>query len=167
MQPYQDSQLIPLVKRLADSLMRHHYKLVTNESCTGGWLAKCCTEISGSSQWFNGGLICYDNMLKQRWSGVPKTTLSQHGAVSSTTAIAMAHGVLNNSGADVAIATTGIAGPTGATNDKPVGTVFIAVAINQGKTVTKSHLFQGDRIAVRYQTVEQALQLAMKTLEQQ
>lgn len=132
----------------------------TAESCTGGWIAKALTDIAGSSQWFTEGFVTYSNGAKMRRLGVPAAVLRTHGAVSEAVARAMARGALIRSGAQVAVAVTGIAGPDGAVPGKPVGTVWMAWAVKRGRKVQVSGLlkhFQGDREAVRRKTVRAAM----------
>jgi len=131
--------------------------LVTAESCTGGWVAQSITAIAGSSAWFDRGFVTYSNAAKQEMLGVPVATLSRHGAVSEATARAMAQGAIANSRADWAIAITGIAGPGGGSPDKPVGTVCFAWAQRDGGCEAQTCCFDGDRAAVREQSVIHAL----------
>ena len=112
--------------RLGTLLSNEQLKLVTAESCTGGWVAQSLTAIAGSSAWFDRGFVTYSNEAKQEMLGVPADTLAEHGAVSQPVAVAMAEGALRNSRADWAVAITGIAGPTGGSPQKPVGTVCFA-----------------------------------------
>jgi nicotinamide-nucleotide amidase len=144
--------------RLADS----HRRLVTAESCTGGWIAKLCTDIPGSSDWFDCGLVCYSNAAKVRDLDVPAKLLETEGAVSESVVRAMAEGALARTDATVAIAVSGIAGPGGATPGKPVGTVWFALAQKATDRVEcQGHLIQfvGNRDAVRRHAVEYALNL--------
>ena len=156
-----DSSLEQLAHRVGQYLLLNNKKLCTAESCTGGWVAKCCTDIAGSSGWFERGFITYSNDSKHDLLDVSDTTLEQHGAVSEETVIEMARGALNNSKADISIATTGIAGPDGGSESKPVGTVWFGLA---SSTVTKSkvHYFSGDRDAIRRQAVMVALQFLIE-----
>jgi len=156
MQTISDLSLTQLSQDLADLFITHNLRLAAAESCTGGWLAKCCTDIEGSSQWFERGFVTYSNEAKQSLLGVKQTTLSDHGAVSQQTAEAMAQGAIANSLANISVGITGIAGPAGGSTDKPVGTVWIAWATN---TSINSHCyhFTGDRDAVRRQAVFAAL----------
>ena len=135
--------------------------VATAESCTGGWIAKSLTDIAGSSAVFGYGVISYSNGAKESMLGVKHATLEQHGAVSRQVVEEMAEGALNLSGADVAIAVSGIAGPDGGTEDKPVGTVWFAWAVRDGANAlidaTCEH-FAGDRELVRELTVAHALQ---------
>lgn len=137
-------------------------RLVTAESCTGGWLAKTITDTPGSSQWFECGYVTYSNAAKQRDLGVSEHTLATYGAVSAETAREMAAGALRRAEADVAIAITGIAGPDGGTPDKPVGTVWFAVAIPRSYGIVdvdaRVQYFKGDRDTVRRESVRFALE---------
>jgi nicotinamide-nucleotide amidase len=158
MQTPSDAQLREQAQALGDRLRAAHDHLVTAESCTGGWIAKCLTDIAGSSDWFDCGMVVYSYEAKQALLGVHPQTLEQHGAVSRETAIEMVSGALVNSGASVAVAVTGIAGPGGGSADKPVGTVWIAWKRRGGYARAEVFHFDGDREAVRRQTVDRALQ---------
>ncbi|MFN3984884.1 MAG: CinA family protein [Rhodocyclaceae bacterium] len=131
--------------------------LATAESCTGGWIAETVTATAGSSVWFDRGFVTYSNAAKQDMLGVRDATLADHGAVSEATVQEMAEGALARSRADVAVAVSGIAGPGGATPDKPVGMVCIAWAARGAPTRVITQHFTGDREAVRRQTVVRAL----------
>ncbi len=157
MQTPTDAQLREQAQALGDRLRAGHDHLVTAESCTGGWIAKCLTDIAGSSDWFDCGMVVYSYEAKQALLGVHPQTLEQHGAVSRETAIEMVSGALVNSGASVAVAVTGIAGPGGGSADKPVGTVWIAWKRRGGYAHAEAFHFDGDREAVRRQTVDRAL----------
>ena len=137
-------------------LMRHHYFLATAESCTGGMIAAACTEQSGSSAWFDRGFVTYSNAAKTEMLGVDPVLIETHGAVSEAVARAMVVGALAHSAAQVAVAVTGIAGPTGGSPEKPVGTVWFGLAV-PGHVITECCLFAGDRAAVRAATVEHGL----------
>jgi nicotinamide-nucleotide amidase len=132
--------------------------VATAESCTGGWLAKCLTDLPGSSKWFLGGWVCYSNEAKQRDLGVRSATLRAHGAVSEAVVRELARGALRRSGADHAVAISGIAGPGGAVPGKPVGTVWFAWQQRDGDSVTLRKQFDGDRHSVRKQAVAKALE---------
>jgi len=138
-------------------LRTSHHMLVTAESCTGGWIAKAVTDIPGSSDWFDCGLAAYSYEAKQALLGVRPETLERHGAVSRETVLEMVSGALVHSGASLAVAVTGIAGPGGGTADKPVGTVWLAWKRRGGYPKAECHRFDGDRDAVRRQTVDAAL----------
>ena len=152
-----DSQLQALAERVGTQLRAARQMLVTAESCTGGWIAKMVTDIAGSSDWFDCGLVAYSYEAKQALLSVNPHTLETHGAVSRETAIEMVSGALVHSGASVAVAVTGIAGPGGGTSDKPVGTVWVAWKRRGGYPQAELFQFEGDRDAVRRQTVRAAL----------
>ena len=155
-----DPELARLAVRVGRALLRSRRLAATAESCTGGWIAKTMTDIAGSSQWFVEGFVTYSNESKVRRLGVPLSTLKSRGAVSEAVARAMALGALRRSGAQVAVAVTGIAGPDGAVPGKPVGTVWLAWAAKRGVKVhvtAKRKRFTGDREAVRRKTVRTAL----------
>lgn len=139
-------------------------RLVTAESCTGGWVAQAVTSVPGSSEWFERGFITYSNAAKEEMLGVKRATLERHGAVSEETAREMALGALQQSGGTIAVAVTGVAGPTGGTAAKPVGLVCFAWA-TPGETSIESRHFAGDRESVRRQSVEHALQGVLELLE--
>ena len=149
-----------VAKKLIEQLKQRSHTVTTAESCTGGLLAAALTAVSGSSAVFEVGYITYADAAKTAVLGVPAEMLAEHGAVSAAVAEAMARGALQRSGADMALAVTGIAGPTGGSDTKPVGTVFIARADRTGGVRVNRHLFPGDRDAVRAQSVTAALQLA-------
>jgi len=141
--------------------------VATAESCTGGWLAKAITDISGASEVFHYGIVSYSNGAKESLLGVQNKTLEEHGAVSEPVVIEMAKGALRLSGADISVAVSGVAGPTGGSQEKPVGTVWFAWALrNSGKvkTETSCQQFDGDRDLVRELTVVYALQGVMDRL---
>lgn len=142
---------------LAEQLTQRGWMLATAESCTGGWIAKCCTDMAGSSAWFDRGFITYSNAAKQDMLGVRAETLAQYGAVSEAVVAEMATGALRHSQAHIAVAVSGIAGPSGGSVEKPVGTVCFAWAMRNGEVLTKTCQFAGDREAVRWQSVVFAL----------
>lgn len=146
-----------LVQELGRLLRQRNWRLVTAESCTGGWIAKCCTDLPGSSDWFDRGHVTYSNDAKQEMLGVPSGVLQEQGAVSEACARAMAAGALTHSKAQVAVAVTGIAGPGGGSADKPVGLVWIAWADTSGYTEARHFYFDGDRDQVRQAAVMTAL----------
>ena len=152
-----DAELSRLATRLGNVLRESHHRLVTAESCTGGWIAKSVTDIAGSSDWFDCGMAAYSYEAKQALLGVRPQTLEVHGAVSRETVIEMVSGALVNSGASIAVAVTGIAGPGGGSEDKPVGTVWIGWKRRGGYAKAEVFNFEGDREAVRRQTVAAAL----------
>jgi nicotinamide-nucleotide amidase len=155
-----DPELARLAVRVGRALLRGERSAATAESCTGGWIAKAMTDIAGSSQWFVEGFVTYSNQSKVRRLGVPVSVLRSQGAVSEAVARAMALGAVRRSGAQVAVAVTGIAGPDGAVPGKPVGTVWLAWAVRRGGKVHVTadlKRFTGDREAVRRKTVRAAL----------
>ena len=152
-----DAQLREQADALGERLRATRDHLVTAESCTGGWIAKTVTDIAGSSGWFDCGLAAYSYEAKQALLGVRPQTLEAHGAVSRDTVIEMVSGALVTSGAGVAVAVTGIAGPGGGSDDKPVGTVWIGWKRRGGYAKAELFHFDGDRDAVRRQTVAAAL----------
>ena len=155
-----DSALSALSRDVAERLLAARRRLVTAESCTGGWIAKLCTDIAGSSDWFDCGFVCYSNAAKVRDLGVPARLIEAEGAVSEPVVRAMAEGAIARTGANVAIAVSGIAGPGGAVAGKPVGTVWFALAHQTSDRLEcQGHLiqFDGNRDAVRRRAVEFAL----------
>ena len=155
---HDDSALFRAARGAVARCRSRGYTLVTAESCTGGWIAKCLTDIAGSSDWYRGGVVSYSNGLKTQLLGVEPHLLNTHGAVSEAVARAMAKGALEHLGGDYAVAVTGIAGPAGGTPEKPVGTVWIAWADCSDGTFVQLFQFPGDREAVRRATVLHALQ---------
>ena len=139
-------------------------RLATAESCTGGLIAGCLTEIAGSSAVVDRGYVVYDNRAKIEMLGVREATLAAEGAVSEAVAREMAEGAVARSGCALAVAVTGIAGPGGGSETKPVGLVHIAAARRGGPTLHERHLFPGDRSAIRLATVDAALRLARRAL---
>ena len=152
-----DAELQAIAVRTGARLRENRHMLVTAESCTGGWIAKVVTDVAGSSEWFDCGMAVYSYEAKQALLAVRPQTLEEHGAVSRETAIEMVSGALVHSGATVAVAVTGIAGPGGGTADKPVGTVWIAWKRRGGYPQAELFHFHGDRDAVRRRTVAEAL----------
>ncbi len=157
-----DDALYEKANQLGRALSEQGFWLCTAESCTGGWLGKVLTDVSGSSAWYERGFITYTNQAKQEMLGVSKEVLVEYGAVSESTVLAMARGALAHSRADFSVAITGIAGPGGATPRKPVGTVWFAWARNNDFIHSELHQFIGDREEVRRQAVQQAVQGVMK-----
>ena len=153
-----DDVLRRLAVDLGERLRAGRHRLVSAESCTGGWIAKTVTDIAGSSDWFDCGMVVYSYEAKQALLGVRPETLETHGAVSRETAIEMVSGALVHSGASVAVAVTGIAGPGGGSEDKPVGTVWVAWKRRGGYALAEVFHFDGDRDAIRRQTVAVAMQ---------
>ena len=152
-----------LAKKAGERLKAAGARLVTAESCTGGWVAQAVTAIAGSSGWFERGFVTYSNDAKQELLGVRKETLEAYGAVSEETAREMADGALKKSKGTIALAVTGVAGPGGGTPDKPVGMVCFAWADGK-KLRSETRRFSGDRDSVRRQSVIRALQGVLETL---
>lgn len=150
--------IIEAVQRVSARLRDKGLMLACAESCTGGLIASALTDISGSSDIFDRGFVTYSNQAKQEMLAVPLTTLNTFGAVSEETALAMAHGAINNSQAGIAVSVTGIAGPSGGTAEKPVGLVYFGLADNRENSVAYRHVFKGSRSKIREQTVLKALQ---------
>jgi len=152
-----DASLNKLAEQVAEILGKNNHKLVTAESCTGGWVAKCCTDLSGSSAWYDRGYVTYSNEAKHDSLNVSHQTLDQHGAVSQAVAEQMALGAITHSQATISVAITGIAGPNGGSEAKPVGTVWIAWAHKKHVLMCHCFSFNGDRESIRRQAVYQAL----------
>jgi nicotinamide-nucleotide amidase len=157
--------LVNNVQRLADLMRERQWMLAAAESCTGGMIAAACTDLSGSSDWFERGFVTYSNEAKIEMLGVDAQSIATHGAVSEVVARAMAFGAVRHSHARVSVAVTGIAGPTGGTPDKPVGTVWFAFMVD-GRLSSEMRRFDGDRAAVRRQTVDHALQRLVERVEE-
>ena len=153
-----------LAKDIGARLKTAGEQLVTAESCTGGWVAQIVTAVAGSSAWFERGFVTYSDSAKEELLGVRGETLARHGAVSEETAREMALGALARSKAGVAVAVTGIAGPSGGSPDKPVGTVCFAWADRRGARSETRH-FSGDRESVRRQSVVHALEGVLRALD--
>jgi nicotinamide-nucleotide amidase len=151
-------------EQLASLLLAKKYKLATAESCTGGLIAAACTDLAGSSDWFERGFVSYSNQAKTEMLGVDPQLIATHGAVSEPVARAMAQGALQHALAQVSVAVTGVAGPGGGTAAKPVGTVWFAWATPAGITSEVQH-FAGDRAAVRAATVAHALSRLVTLLQ--
>lgn len=143
--------LTTLSTTLGQVLLRHQYMLTLAESCTGGMASSAITEIAGSSAWFDCGFVTYSNEAKQKMLGVSAATIEQHGAVSEETAIEMAIGAINHSQANIAASITGIAGPSGGTATKPVGTVCFAWILQGREAITATHHFNHNRQGNRQQ----------------
>jgi len=146
-----------MTRQLAERLLRGGERVCAAESCTGGLIAKTFTDLAGSSDWFDRGFVTYSNAAKSEMLGVPPSLIEDYGAVSEPVAVAMAGGALRHSEADYAVAVTGVAGPGGGSADKPVGTVWIAVA-SADEVRAQRHHFDGDRAAVREATLRVALE---------
>jgi len=155
---------LQLVQRIAAQLLQKQQKICTAESCTGGLIAKTFTDLAGSSDWFDRGFVTYSNQTKSDMLAVPASIIDDYGAVSEAVATAMASGALRHSEADFAIAVTGVAGPGGGGDEKPVGTVWIAIASRPPSLAIKC-LFAGDREAVRQATLLRALKETLAMLD--
>ena len=153
--PFNDAQA--LTRQLADRLLANGQMMATAESCTGGMIAAACTDLAGSSAWFERGFVSYSNEAKTELLGVPAALIAEHGAVSEPVVRAMAHGALQHSHAQVSVAVTGVAGPGGGSLDKPVGSVWFGWATPAGVVTQLCH-FEGDRHQVRQASVKHALQ---------
>ena len=147
-----------LARTLGRACKRRGVDVATAESCTGGGVATAITRISGSTKWFERGFVTYTNIAKKEMLGVSQDTLARYGAVSEQVAREMAAGALKRSHADVSVAVTGIAGPTGGSRKKPVGLVWFSWGVRGGPTQARVFRFRGDRVAVRIQSVAVALQ---------
>ena len=152
-----DTVLQQLAQEVGQALQAKQRMLATAESCTGGWVAKTLTDVTGSSAWFERGFVTYTNISKVEMLGVNASVIDSHGAVSELTVREMARGALKHSQADLSLAITGIAGPGGGSEDKPVGLVWFAWAVREGELRCEEHRFAGDREAVRRQAVAMAL----------
>ena len=148
---------------MGETLLRAGWRAVTAESCTGGWVAKCLTDVPGSSRWFERGYVTYSNLAKEQSLGVATAVIETFGAVSRPAAEQMAAGALHASGADLAVAVTGIAGPDGGSLEKPVGLVWFAVASRGASALVRAEerRFSGDREAIRRAAVARALELLL------
>ena len=144
------------IGQLADLMLKNGFFLATAESCTGGMIAAACTDLAGSSAWFERGFVTYSNAAKTELLGVDAGLIAQHGAVSEPVARAMAFGAIRHSHAQVSVAVTGVAGPTGGSVDKPVGTVWFAWSVN-GSLQSEMMCFNGDRAILRQATVQHAI----------
>ena len=153
-----------LVQKLSTALVDAGCRVCAAESCTGGLIAKTCTDLAGSSDWFERGFVTYSNAAKSEMLAVPPTIIEDYGSVSEPVAAAMASGALRHSHADYAIAVTGVAGPGGGSAEKPVGSVWIAVASSE-QLISKLFQFDGDRAAVRDATLNAALELLLDMIE--
>jgi len=152
-----DSELRQLSERVGLALKARGASITTAESCTGGWIAKVITDIAGSSSWFERGFVTYSNEAKSQMIGVKPETLAAHGAVSEAVVVEMAIGALKAARSDYAISVSGIAGPDGGSDEKPVGTVWFGFASVNGQGITRRECFPGDRDAVRRQATAYAL----------
>lgn len=156
---------LELAAALGEELKQRRLFLAVAESCTGGGVMQAITEIAGSSEWFDCGFVTYSNSSKTELLNIPAAEIAQHGAVSEEIAAAMVRGALANSDADIALSTTGIAGPTGAVPGKPIGTICFGWSVN-GMTCTERLVFSGDRSQVRAQAVVHALDKLLKLVRQ-
>ena len=152
-----DDHLHQLSQRLGEQLLQRNWRIATAESCTGGGVAAAITAIPGSSAWFEYGIVSYANAAKEKLLGVSSKTLAREGAVSEAVVIEMARGALTLSGADIAVAISGVAGPSGGSAEKPVGTVWFAWVKKNGKIKTELQHIEGDRNEVQMQAVICAL----------
>jgi len=150
-----------VLNKVSDELKKKHLTLATAESCTGGLLAHLLTNISGSSEYFNRGVISYSNESKTELLDVPENLLKKYGAVSEQVAAAMAEGIRTRAGVDIGVSTTGIAGPTGGTKNKPVGLVYVGIT-TRDDVVVKRFLFSGNRLQNKKQACDAALSLLLE-----
>jgi len=153
-----------LLRRVAELLKEKRLKIATAESCTGGMLGNLLTNIPGSSEYFDRGVISYSNRAKMELLGVSEETLKTYGAVSEQTAREMAEGIRKRSNVDIGISTTGIAGPTGGTREKPVGLVYIGISTDK-ETIVRRFQFGGDRIANKEMACNAALSTLLEVLQ--
>jgi nicotinamide-nucleotide amidase len=160
-----DPVLYELAANVGKALKRRGLMLTTAESCTGGWIAEAVTMVPGSSEWFERGFVSYTYISKREMLDVGEATLERHGAVSEEVVLEMVAGALAHSHAQVAVAVSGVAGPSGGTPEKPVGTVCIAWAATNGTPRAETQLFPGDRESVRRRTVEHALKGVLALLQ--
>lgn len=158
-----DDQLVALARQVHEALRRRRLTLATAESCTGGLLGHILTEVPGSSEWYVGGIVSYSDRLKQDQLGVPADTLEHHGAVSAQTCVAMADGARTRCEASVALSVTGIAGPDGGSDAKPVGLTYVGFADESGHDVRR-HQWHGDRHANKMASAGASLQLLLEHL---
>jgi nicotinamide-nucleotide amidase len=155
--------MVKLVSELSTRLLDKGWMLATAESCTGGMIAAACTDLSGSSNWFERGFVTYSNEAKIEMLGVDPALIQAHGAVSEVVARAMAFGAVRHSRAQVSVAVTGVAGPTGGSKEKPVGTVWFGFMVD-GVLSSETKRFDGDRAAVRAATVQYAFERLLQLL---
>lgn len=152
-----EQELRDLAEQLGECLTARGLKLASAESCTGGWLAKIITDIPGSSAWFTGSVVSYSNAAKQSLLGVNADTLAEFGAVSGETVLEMSDGLFSRTDADVAVSISGIAGPDGGSDDKPVGLVWLSWGKRDKSVFANPFNFDGNREEVRKQSIKQAL----------
>ena len=153
-----------VTQELARVLIKNHWHLSTAESCTGGMVAASITELAGSSEWFERGYVTYSNQSKSEDIDVSQNLIEQHGAVSDQVARAMALGAKQNSGSDLSLSITGIAGPTGGSQEKPIGTVCFAWALANDQIVSETKHFEGDRQQIRQQACDFSLRKLLDLL---
>ena len=160
-----DRALRSLAERAGQLLLARRWRVASAESCTGGWMAKCLTDVPGSSQWFERGYVTYSNQAKEQSIGVSPEVLVTFGAVSRPVVEQMAAGALHASGAHLAVAITGIAGPGGGSERKPVGLVWLALAQRDAPPMVEQRQYSGDREAIRRAAVAAALRLVIAAAE--
>ena len=160
-----NNQITDLAAALGEILLSRQLTVTVAESCTGGGVAEAITRIPGSSRWFEVGFVTYSNHAKSRLLGVDEGVLAGVGAVSESVVEQMANGALQEAQADIAVAVSGIAGPDGGSEEKPVGTVWFAWARDDGEIITKKMVFSGDRLAVRQQSVVLSLQGLLELID--
>ncbi len=160
-----EEEIVSCTLQVAAALQARGWLLACAESCTGGWISKCCTDLAGSSAWFDRSYVAYSYPAKTEMLGVTEQRLLQFGAVSAEIAADLAEGARKRSGVQAALAVTGVAGPGGGTDSKPVGTVWFAWALEGCATASQKQQFSGDRVAVRQQTVLHALRGLLLRLE--
>jgi nicotinamide-nucleotide amidase len=158
-------KLIDLTKNIISACKSNNLRLATAESCTGGLIAGCLTAVSGASDVLHHGYVTYANQAKINLLGIPASILGEHGSVSEPVSRAMAEGAIKSEDANIAVSVTGIAGPGGGSHEKPVGLVHISVARTDYETLHERHVFDGDRNAVRLQTIEAALELLLRQVD--
>ena len=159
-----EQELRDLAEQLGECLKAKGMKLASAESCTGGWLAKIITDIPGSSAWFEGSVVCYSNKSKHSLLAVAESTLNEFGAVSGETVLEMSDGIFSHTEADVAVSVSGIAGPDGGTEEKPVGLVWLSWGKRDKSVFANPFNFDGEREDVRRQSIKQALNCLLDLL---
>ena len=159
-----EQELRDLAEQLGECMTAKGMKLASAESCTGGWLAKIITDIPGSSAWFEGSVVCYSNESKHGLLAVAESTLNEFGAVSGETVLEMSDGIFSHTEADVAVSVSGIAGPDGGTEEKPVGLVWLSWGKRDKSVFANPFNFDGDREDVRKQSIKQALNCLLDLL---
>lgn len=159
-----EENLDDLSKKVGEALKKLGLTIATAESCTGGLIGHTLTNIPGSSAYYDRGIISYSNQAKMELLDVPEQIINTYGAVSSETAKAMAQGIKKHSDVDIGVATTGIAGPTGGTPEKPVGLVYISLVLPDGRIIVKKFTFSGDRHENKQSTCAAALRLLLENV---